>query len=388
MSRELEQQLERLLRRPQASDDVERRALGLALAALPAPAGGGGNRRLRVFLLASAATLVLLAVTAGALATVGALHVSLGTSPNSRPSSQSALVTPQLRIPAGAKAVAAVVDHRLWLTTRSGLRIEGLPVQSAALSPHGLYVAAGIGDSLVAMAPNGTRAWSHPAGGPVVAIGWAPDGLRIAYVVRRGGRFQLRTIEGNGLGDRVLDGNVRAVTPSWRADSLAVAYVGAGGRPVVYDFGHDSHRVIGASTRGASRLAFAPQGSTLAVVSGHVVSLDDQGRTSRVIAVGHGATAEIAWVHGQLVVASSTRTSTGSLLRLFRATRAGRVVTIGQLDVAGRVEALDGNANGVMVAVAKPRSATRLLASAGLLSRQEVLLQLPTGTAVDAVAIR
>ena len=67
-----------------------------------------------------------------------------------------------------------------------GFRLQGLPVTSAALSPRALYVAAGIGDSLVAMAPNGRTAWSHPAGGTVVAIAWAPDGLRIAYVVHAG----------------------------------------------------------------------------------------------------------------------------------------------------------------------------------------------------------
>lgn len=395
MSRELEQRLERLLRRPQASEDVERRALGLALGALPAPAGPGANRRLRVLLLASAAMLVLLAVTAGALATVGALHVSLGTSPQRRPSSQLALVTPQLRVPAGAKAVVAVVDHRLWLTTRDGLRIEGLPVQSAMLSPHALYVAAGIGDSLVAMAPNGTRAWSHPAGGPVVAIGWAPDGLRIAYVVRRGHGFQLRTIEGNGIGDRLLDGRVRPVSPSWRADSLALAYVGAGGRAVVYDLAHDSHRVSRASSGGARQVDFAPHGATLAVASAHRVSLDGQGRSSRVVAGGQRATYTIAWVHDRLVVASSTRARTGSSLRLFRVTTRGRAVLIGRLDVAGRVDALDGNERGIVVAIVRPRSSTRLLASATsraatgeLLSRQEVLLQLPAGTAIDAVSIR
>jgi hypothetical protein len=291
--------------------------------------------------------------------------------------------------------VAAVVDHRLWLTTRSGLRIEGLPVQSAALSPHALYVAAGIGDSLVAMAPDGTRAWSQPAGGPVVAIGWAPDGLRIAYVVRRGDRFQLRTIEGNGIGDRLLDGRVRPVTPSWRGDSLALAYVGAGGRAVVYDFAHDAHRVSRASSGGARQVNFAPHGATLAVASAHLVSLDGEGRTSPVVAVGPGAVCEVAWAHGRLVVASSTRTSTASSLRLFRVTASGRAISIGRLDVAERVEALDGNESRFVVAVAGPRRETRLLASATnratrgeQLSRHEVLLQLPTGTTIDAVSIR
>jgi hypothetical protein len=394
MSRELEQRLERLLRGPRASDEVEQRALGLALAALPPPVAAGGNRRLRMLLLASAATLALLALAAAALATVGALHVTLGTSPRDRSPARSAVVAPQLQVPVGAKAVAAVVDQRLWLTTRSGLRIQGLPVQSATLSPHALYVAAGIGDSLVAMAPNGTRAWSRAAGGPVVAIAWAPDGLRIAYVVRRGDRFQLRTIEGNGIDDRLLDGSVRRMTPSWRADSLAVAYVGSGGRAVIYDFAHDSHRVSRPSTRDARQVAFAPQGSMLAIASAHLVAVDGQGQKERIFAVGRGGIREIAWVDGLLVVASPTRTSTGSLLQLFHVTRSGGAVPIGHLGLVGRVEALDANDSGIVVAVARARSATRLLASASnttsgkMRSLSEVLLQLPASATIDAVSVR
>ena len=77
------------------------------------------------------------------------------------------------------------------------------------------------------MAPNGRRAWSHPAGargaperscGSVVAIAWAPDGFRIAYVVRTSARrFVLHVIWGNGTHDTVIDRSVRAVRPSWRA---------------------------------------------------------------------------------------------------------------------------------------------------------------------------
>ena len=94
------------------------------------------------------------------------------------------------------------------------------------------------------MAPDGRRAWSHPAGGKVVAIAWAPDGFRIAYVVHAGRRFVLHVIYGNGIHDTTIDRSVRAVRPSWRADSLAFAYVGGGGRAVVYDVGHESRRVV------------------------------------------------------------------------------------------------------------------------------------------------
>src|SRR4029077_6876157 len=141
--------------------------------------------------------------------------------------------------------IAAVVDGRLSVVTKSGFQLQGLPVSTAALSPHALNIAAGIGNSLVALKPSGRHVWSHPAGGRVVAIAWAPDGLRIAYVVDTGRRFVLHVIYGNGIHDTTIDRSVRPVMPSWRADNLALAYVGGGGRAVVYDLGHQKHRVDG-----------------------------------------------------------------------------------------------------------------------------------------------
>ena len=88
---------------------------------------------------------------------------------------------------------------------------------AAELSPRALYVAAGIGRSLVVMRPDGQQAWARAAGGRVEAIAWAPSGLRLAYVVRTASGTELRTIEGDGDHDRLLDDAVRGVRPSWRA---------------------------------------------------------------------------------------------------------------------------------------------------------------------------
>ncbi len=390
MSRRLEKRLQRALGASRASDEVERHAADLALAAL-APEPTGGKHRLRLLTLAAITAAAVLVVTAAALATAGALHLSVGSPDHhSLPGKQD--VRPLLRVPPGARGVAAVVDHRLWLVTRGGLRIQGLPVQSATLSPHALYVAAGIGDSLVAMAPNGSRAWSHLARGPVVAISWAPDGLRIAYVVRRGERFELRTIEGNGLGDRLLDGRVRAVAPSWRADSLAVGYVGAGGRPVIYDFGHSSHRTE-ATPQGAVRgLAFAPNDGQFAVFSARSFSIDRPGRPSRIRVPARGTITGIGWSDNQVVVASTAGSK--SLLELFRVSSHGRTTRIRGHEVVGRIEALDGSGGRIVVAVARPRSWTRLLTSAGDASEKiggllgHVLLELPAGAEIESVSLR
>jgi hypothetical protein len=256
MSSELERRLEGLLASaPEPEPGVGEEALQRAMRALqPAvPA----RRGLRTVAVAFAAAVVLLAIAAGSLAAAGALHVSFGTKAK-KP------IAPQLVLPRGADGIAAIVDGRLSVVIKGGYGLQGQTVTAAALSPHALYVAAGIGHSLVAIAPDGRRAWSHATRGTVVAITWAPFGNRIAYIVHTGRRFVLHVIVGNGTNDTVIDRAVRAVRPSWRADSLAFAYVGAGGHAVVYDVGHRSRRVV-AVRAPVLGVAFAPRGDAIAV---------------------------------------------------------------------------------------------------------------------------
>ena len=298
MSSDLERRLESLLAEaPEPEPGAGEEALHRALQALRPVAAP--RRALRAGVLAFAAAVILLVIAAGSLGAAGALHVSFGSKTQARPT------TIPLSLPKGANGIAAIVDGRLSVVIRGGFRMEGLSASAAALSPHALYIAAGIGNSLVAMAPDGRRAWSHPAGGKVVAIAWAPDGFRIAYIVHAGRRFVLRVIYGNGRHDVPLDRSVRPALPSWRADSLALAYVSAGGKPIVYDLGHESRQVVATRAKGDVRqVAFAPQGKLLAVATRSQVGMlllqsglnDLEGRgqiagigwTGRWFAVAHG----------------------------------------------------------------------------------------------------
>jgi hypothetical protein len=287
MSSELERQLEAVLAEaPEPDPGAGEKALHQALRALQPAAPA--RRGLRTAVLAFAAVVVLLVIAAGSLAAAGALHISIGT--KATPHATNA----DLVLPKGANGAAAIIDGRLSVVAKSGSQ-QGLPVSAAALSPRALYVAAGIGDSLVAMAPNGRRAWSHPAGGRVVSIAWAPDGFRIAYVVDTGRHFVLHLIYGNGIHDTTIDRSVRPVRPSWRADSLALAYVGGGGRAIVYDLGHLSRDIVG-TTSPVTRLAFAPTGRRLVVATPDAVVVGGKRlATGQVEAVG--------WFHGRPAVA-------------------------------------------------------------------------------------
>src|SRR3989440_10076697 len=162
MSTELERQLRAGFGRlPKPTREASARARAAALAAL-----GPHRRRSRGgLLLVSFAVAFVIGAGAAALAATGNLHVRLGA--GERPKRP---VPTRLSVPAGAHGVAVVAGGKLWLATRSGLRIEGMPVSAAELSPRALYAVVGIGSSPIAPAPRNRRPWGAandgPAGGP------------------------------------------------------------------------------------------------------------------------------------------------------------------------------------------------------------------------------
>ena len=302
MSEDLERRLTSAFHElPGPAREVSARARTAVLATIPPTT----RRRTGRVLAIAVAMLVLLAIAAAALAATGRLHVALGVS-EPKP---KVVVPTRLALPQGAHGFAIVAGGKLSLVTRGGVRIEGLEATTVELSPHALYLAAGIGSSLVAMAPSGRRVWVHRVSGRVIAAAWAPDALEIAYVVAGPRHDELRLIEGDGDHDRLVDVAVGPVKPTWRRDSAALAYIGAGGRPVVYDLGHDSRRVVGLGIcRGLGpvrTVAFAPHGSRLAFASQQAVWVARVGaRTRCQAAVGKYVTTGVGWLaNGDLVSA-------------------------------------------------------------------------------------
>ncbi|HKD94479.1 MAG TPA: hypothetical protein VKB43_07190 [Gaiellaceae bacterium] len=359
MSSELERRLEAAFAEapepdPGAGEEALHRALRALQPAAPA------RRGLRTAVLAFAAIVVLLVIAAGSLAAAGALHISIGAKPKPHGGAT------QLALPKGANGVAAIVDGRLSVVTRDGLGFQGRPVNAAALSPRALYIAAGLGNSIVALAQNGRTAWSHPAGGKVVSIAWAPDGFRIAYVVDTGRHFVLHVIYGNGIHDTTIDRSVRPVRPSWRADSLALAYVGGGGRAIVYDLGHLSHQLVG-TTAPVTRLAFAPVGRKLVVATPDAIVI---GRKR----LATGQIEALGWLGG--LPAAAVPGLNHAIVRSF----GSHGQRVDNFAVPGPVLGFSG---GLVVV----RTPTRILAGWGRAKTVNTLLPVRRSAAVEDVAI-
>jgi hypothetical protein len=348
MSTELERQLRAGFGRlPKPSRAVSARARSAALDAL----GPSHRRSLGGLLVVAFAVAFVVGAGAAALAATGNLHVRIGVRADTARS-----VPTRLSVPPGSHGVAIVAAGKLWLATRRGLRIEGMPVSAAELSPRALYAVVGIGSSLVALAPGNRRPWVRQAGGRVLEASWSPDGLKIAYVVARPGTNELRLIEGDGSPDRLLVGGVGPVRPSWRADSLAVSYVDAEGRAAVFDLSSGRRRTFdtrhcGGTARGVS---YDPRAPALAVLSERGVAVVRRWNRPPACATLDlsASPVAVAWTHGKVVLAVN-RTHDSSLESLSgtRLNEAG--AAFGHVGLRGLTAAPTGSS----LAVAVRRSA-------------------------------
>ena len=223
--------------------DLDRR-IAEALSGLPDPDAAVTARARRLALDATAppvrsrrrALVVPAVVAVGAAATGAALAAAGGLDLRGRtaPPVIAATAAPPLgvlRLPDGIDGLAVLTGGRAWSRTHTGLAIEGLGASAMELSPNGKYLAAGMGDSLVALTPAGARVWSQPTAGPVIAASWAPNPnpIYVAYVVRTAGTTELRLIEGDGDHDRLLARGVAARRPEWRSDALRLWFRWPGG---------------------------------------------------------------------------------------------------------------------------------------------------------------
>lgn len=294
-----------LRRLPEPDGATTERARRAALAAIPSR--DGTRRR---FMAGALATVAAAALVAGvALGATGRLDVRIGPPPGPVTERPAPARLGELTLPAGVRGMAVVSSGRLWLATRGGLRASGLAVSAAELSPNARYAVVGIGDALVALAPDavaGRTAWSQPVGGRVVAASWAPNPILIAYIVRVGDRHELRVIEGDGDDDRLVDPDVAPVRPSWRADTGALAYAGAGGALRILDRASGRIQAGPPGTAAVRAVQYSPGGATLALITGHraqtLVVLSPAPRLALPLPANAEASG-LTWRSGELLVA-------------------------------------------------------------------------------------
>ena len=266
MSSELEQRLQRVL------TGVEPGAAATEQARAAVMATGGGRLRSRYGLALVAAALVAALLTTGVtLAASRTAREAVGLE-GGRP--RNHLPRPiHAPLPPGANGFATVIGRSVWVATPNRGRPATGRFAGFELSPNAVYAAVGVRGALLALDPASLRTVKrHPVDGTPVAISWAPIGIHIAYIARRGDGYSLHLIDGDLTHDRVVARHVSPVKPAWRWDSLAVAYTTSAGSVRVLDLGHGRTTTLAAprscDRNPPSQLAFAPRGTMLAVAVG------------------------------------------------------------------------------------------------------------------------
>lgn len=209
---------------------------------------------------------------------------------------------------AAPPALVTGTPGRLLLTTPAGVwvvrgdgsgRLLGR-YAAGTWSPNGLFVGVTRDRTLAAVEPDtGTVRWRLDTRAPVSDVRWSPrDGFRIAY---REGRGELRIVNGDGTGDRVLTTHVGVAAPAWRPDSHVLAYDDGAGHIVEGDVDGAESRVVSAPP-GLTRLDYAPDGTLLALASGDLRAVDpDDGSSPVLLAAPVRALAVTAAAPGEVV---------------------------------------------------------------------------------------
>src|SRR6185437_11321363 len=194
-----------------------------------------------------------------------------------------------------------LADGRAWVAIPHRVLLHGAPRSAIAVSPGAVYVLEAHGRMLRAVAAGtGRVAQTQHTAGPVTAAVWSPFPIRIAYLTEVGGHQQLHDEWGTLSHDYLVDRHVAAVAPSWRWDSLAVAYVRADGRTTVIPPNCGLHH--------PTALAFAPTSGLLAIADRTRLRIvDTTGGAPDVCAAHNPGAPSIAWVRPhQLFVAAGT----------------------------------------------------------------------------------
>jgi hypothetical protein len=314
MPSELERRLERALHGVpvEASSDAHDRARDAALAAAAPP--GRGSRWRVVLGAAVAMVLVTTGVTLAATGDRPFTDTATLTKPHQAAQPHTGL------LPRGARAFSILAGGHAWVAIPHRVLLHGAPRSAIAVSPGAVYLLEAHGRTLRAVAlGSGRVVQTQHTAGPLSAVVWSPFPIRIAYLTDVRGHRQLHDEWGTLSHDYLVDRDVAPVAPSWRWDSLALAYVRADGRVAVHDTTSGRNTVIRSNCglRHPRALAFAPASGLLAIADRTRVRIvDTSGGAPDVCAAHSPGAPSIAWVRPhQLFVAAGTTLSRYLLLQ-------------------------------------------------------------------------
>jgi hypothetical protein len=176
-----------------------------------------------------------------------------------------------------------------WVVSSDGSKRLLGPYRDATWSPHGLFVAAVRGHSLIAVDTRGQVHWTLPRVPRPELPSWSPgDGFRVAYL----SGSTLRVVGGDGRGDHLLAGGVAPVAPAWRPGGEHVlSYWTTDGRIVTREA--DSGRVLWRASAGDTlplALQWSAGGKALMVLGPRRLELLDgrSGAVLKLLSLGTG----------------------------------------------------------------------------------------------------
>ena len=262
--RELRDRL-RSLEVPDQGDAEERARRVLESAWEDRPQRPGRRRARAVLVLAAAGLIALLALSSAGADVRDWIEDTIG-SEDAAPSLTS--------LPAPGRLLVESAQGP-WVVAEDGSQRRLGDYEQATWSPNGRYVVGTDGGRLVAMEPDGEVVWTVTQPGRVTDPDWqAPDGFRIAY--RNGD--EIRMVEGDGTGDRLVARGVASVAPAWRPgstdvlaldrDGLLVRHAESGRLVVAVPF-RSRMNELGA---GLKELEWSRDGSMLAVNYGRAIT--------------------------------------------------------------------------------------------------------------------
>ena len=219
---------------------------------------------------------------------------------------------------------------------------------------------------------------------------WSPFPIRIAYLTNVGGRYELHDQWGTLTHDYLVDRHVAAVTPSWRWDSQAIAYVRSNGMVVVHNAISGRDVTIGSSCglRSPTDVAFAPTSGLLAIFdSTRLRVVDTTGGRADVCTTHAPGLPSIAWVRPRQLFIGA-----GTALQRFVLQSPG--IGVDTTTTPGVIAGLTASPDGRKLALAlADRGATRVVAApAPRFSEQALPLQiqqvlLPPGQTTGPVSL-